>query len=89
MKIINHCGVFLIFIGLIAAAPYVLLLLQELTPTKVLLAPIGISTVGAIMFLSTWRRLKHRDDERDFQTSRTESVAAKQQREVETWSQMY
>lgn len=89
MKIINHCGVFLIFVGLIAAAPYVLLLLQELTPTKVLLAPIGISTVGAIMFLSTWKRLKEQDDGREFEASKRESVAAKQQREVETWSQMY
>lgn len=89
MKILNHCGVVLVFVGLLAAAPYMLLLLQELPPTKVLIAPLSITTIGVVLFVTTKVRLRMREGEHEYGASQQESVRAKQHREIETFSQMY
>ncbi len=89
MKILNHCGAVLAFVGLVSAAPYVFLLLQDLSPTKVLLAPFGLFVIGAVLFFSTKLRLNIRKDAHDTEASRGETAHEKQQREIETFSQMY
>lgn len=89
MKILNHCGAVLVFVGLVSAAPYVFLLLQDLSPTKVLLAPFGLSVIGAVLFFSTKLRLNLRKEGDDSEEASGESVREKQHREIETFSQMY
>lgn len=87
MKVLNHCGAVLLFVGFVSAAPYMLLLLQDLSPTKVLLAPFGISVAGAILFFSTKLQLNLRKEKHD--ASPDETMRQKQSREIETFSQMY
>ena len=89
MKILNHCGVVLVFVGLLAASPYLLLLLQALPPTKVLLAPLGIAMIGVVLIVSSKVGMRLRQAEHEFSAPQRESRRAKQHREIETLSQMY
>lgn len=89
MKVLNHCGAVLLFVGFVSAAPYMFLLLQDLSPTKVLLAPFGLSLIGAVLFFSTKLHLNLRKDEHEIRANRSETVRERQAREVESFSQMY
>ena len=76
MRFLNLCGAFLLFLGVLAAAPYLLLLLQALPPTKVLLVPFGIAAFGGVLFFSTRQRLKVREGRHGFEMQQRESARA-------------
>lgn len=85
MKAINICGAIMLLAGVASFAVLLPMMLSGTLGELVLAAPVGLSVLGTIIFVS---RGKERP-EHDAVVPGAPSVRTQQQREIEEFSKMY
>lgn len=86
MKAINICGAVLFVVGLATSAVLLPWMLFGAFSTLVMAPPMGVSVLGAIVYLFS-RQVD--ESESDSVVSSAPSIRAKQLREIEEFSRMY